>query len=200
LELNEIGAVLLETRQPLFFDAYRRNRASGSFILIDPLTNATVGAGMILERARDRATTDAALLEVDYDTTRVSAAERQTRSGHQPATIWLTARKELAWMLERRLFERGCQVHALSDDVESHLLPELARILNAAGLIVICSEASDEPGERERALSLVGAARFVDIAPGDLSPRDDEAVGQICRMLEQRGLIGPHGFGGGEGI
>ncbi|MCP4434191.1 MAG: sulfate adenylyltransferase subunit CysN [Actinomycetia bacterium] len=48
LELNEIGRVTLRTTQPLFFDEYRRNRETGSFILIDEATNATVGAGMIL--------------------------------------------------------------------------------------------------------------------------------------------------------
>jgi bifunctional enzyme CysN/CysC len=48
LELNEIGRLTMRTTQPLFFDPYRRNRETGSFILIDEGTNATVGAGMIL--------------------------------------------------------------------------------------------------------------------------------------------------------
>jgi len=48
LALNEIGRVQLRTTQPLFFDEYRRNRTTGSFILIDEATNNTVGAGMIL--------------------------------------------------------------------------------------------------------------------------------------------------------
>jgi bifunctional enzyme CysN/CysC len=48
LGLNEIGRVQLRTTQPLFFDEYRRNRTTGSFILIDEASNTTVGAGMIL--------------------------------------------------------------------------------------------------------------------------------------------------------
>ena len=48
LELNEIGRVRLRTTQPLFFDEYRRNRETGSFILIDEVSNNTVAAGMIL--------------------------------------------------------------------------------------------------------------------------------------------------------
>ena len=48
LSLNEIGRVTLRTTAPLFFDEYRRNRSTGSFILIDEATNTTVGAGMIL--------------------------------------------------------------------------------------------------------------------------------------------------------
>ena len=48
LSLNEIGRITLRTTAPLFFDEYRRNRTTGSFILIDETTNNTVGAGMIL--------------------------------------------------------------------------------------------------------------------------------------------------------
>jgi bifunctional enzyme CysN/CysC len=48
LKLNEIGRVTLRTTQPLFFDEYRRNRETGSFILIDEASNNTIGAGMIL--------------------------------------------------------------------------------------------------------------------------------------------------------
>jgi bifunctional enzyme CysN/CysC len=48
LKLNEIGRLLLRTTNPLMADEYRRNRTTGSFILIDETTNATVGAGMIL--------------------------------------------------------------------------------------------------------------------------------------------------------
>jgi bifunctional enzyme CysN/CysC len=47
LGLNEIGRVILRTTAPLFYDEYRRNRATGSFILVDEVTNATIGAGII---------------------------------------------------------------------------------------------------------------------------------------------------------
>jgi len=53
LDLNEIGRVTLRTTRPLLYDEYRRNRATGSFILIDETTNNTVGAGMILGDAND---------------------------------------------------------------------------------------------------------------------------------------------------
>jgi bifunctional enzyme CysN/CysC len=48
LALNEIGRVKLRTTSPLLCDSYRRNRSTGSFILVDEATNATVGAGMII--------------------------------------------------------------------------------------------------------------------------------------------------------
>ncbi len=54
LDLNEIGAVDVKTTLPLFFDPYQTNRTTGSFILIDPLHNATVAAGIIERRNRDR--------------------------------------------------------------------------------------------------------------------------------------------------
>ena len=47
LRMNEIGAVIVETHKPLYFDPYQQNRATGAFILIDPITNETLGAGMI---------------------------------------------------------------------------------------------------------------------------------------------------------
>ena len=59
LGLNEIGRVEIETHQPLMYDEYARNRRTGGFILIDPQTNGTVGAGMIIERALHRGATGA---------------------------------------------------------------------------------------------------------------------------------------------
>ena len=52
LRLNEIGRISLRTQLPLFFDEYRRNRATGSFVLVDEATNNTVAAGMIIGSAQ----------------------------------------------------------------------------------------------------------------------------------------------------
>ena len=61
LELNEIGRVVFTTGKELFFDPYRRNKQTGSFILIDPITNNTSAVGMIIDRvdAKDMVTEDA---------------------------------------------------------------------------------------------------------------------------------------------
>ena len=201
LELNEIGVVSLETHRPLFFDAYRRNRATGSFILIDPVSNLTVAAGMIAERVVREDRTRKALAGVEFERSRLTPAERWERAGHRPVTIWLTARTDVAYLLERELFDRGCLVHVLADDVESHFLPELAKISAAAGLITICTVASDEDGERERARDVVGADQFVDIDPQTLSTKDIEAKDQITHLLETRGFVRPDDRGvGGDGI
>jgi hypothetical protein len=202
LHLNEIGAVAIETHKPLFFDSYRKNRVTGSFIFIDPVTNATVAAGMILERTptQERAT-KAPLLGVEFEKSRLTAAERAARFGHQPVTVWLTSRLEVAYLVERELFDRGCLVHVLADDVDSHLLPGLAKMSSAAGLISICSIASTEPEERERARGLVGADRFIDVDPQTLSLNDLEAAGQVWRLLEDRGFIRKDDRGtSGDGI
>jgi sulfate adenylyltransferase large subunit len=203
LELNEIGVVSLETSRPLFFDTYSTNRLTGSFILIDALTNATVAAGMIHQRSEDSGERDAQskLLDLGFDTSRVTPAERLARFKHHPATVWLTARQELAHLLERRLFDRGCVVQAISDDLDSGLLPEVTRILHTTGAVAICSVSPDAVAERDRAREYAGSERFLEFAPEQLAVSDAEAVDQVCGELERRGLIRPdERFGTGEGI
>jgi sulfate adenylyltransferase large subunit len=202
LELNEIGAVSVETHKPLFFDAYRKNRTTGSFILIDPVTNATVGAGMIAERAQAEDGSRRTMLQgVEFERSRLTAAERWERNGHRPATIWLTARLDLAYLLERELFDRGCHVHVLSDDADSHMLPELAKLSCAAGLITICSVAYSEVDELERAKAVIGEDLFIYVNPESLSSRDTDAAAQVAALLERSGVIAPDERGvSGDGI
>ena len=96
LELNEIGVVGLEAQRPVFFDAYRKNRATGNFILIDPITNETLGAGMISRP------------DLHLHSGPVSEAERLARIGHRPYLIrLLRGNLETAQLLERHLFDLG---------------------------------------------------------------------------------------------
>src|SRR5262249_54571566 len=99
LEMNAIGLVEISAAKPLFFDAYARNRATGSFIIIDPETNATSGAGMIVGPAG--AGESAALHPV-------TSAERVARWGHRGYVVRLGHRRSLAEILERKLFDHGC--------------------------------------------------------------------------------------------
>jgi sulfate adenylyltransferase large subunit len=181
LELNEIGVVAVETQRPLFYDAYASNRTTGAFILIDPLTNATLGAGMIREPETP--------LPVELETGRLTAAERYSRNGHSPAIIWMTARKELAYLLERKLFQRGCQVHVLADEEETHLLPELARISMAAGLITICSPASAATADSTRVRQFADGPSFLELQHRDIAAEDEVAAVQILEMLEARHIL-----------
>jgi hypothetical protein len=203
LRLNDIGAVLLETHRPLFFDPYRRNRATGAFILIDPLSNETVAAGMITGRDPREAPAKRALLDgLQFESMRVAAPERQSRAGHRPATVWLAGSQEVAYALERKLFDRGCQVHVLADQKDSSILPELARIANAAGLITICAVGPEDEEERARARELAGEGQFVEADAAQLPSHTAEAAEAVCRVLEQRGIIRPlaETFSEGGGI
>jgi len=127
LKLNEIGAVAIETFRPLYFDPYRRNRATGAFILIDPLTNETVGAGMITGST-----------ERESSGHRVTAEERHARLGHRAAAVWFTGDADEAHALERRLFDGGCVVNVVTSAA-------MARVSAEAGLISICLGAGDPP-------------------------------------------------------
>jgi hypothetical protein len=187
--MNEIGQVAIETTRPIFFDRYSSNRWTGSFILIDPISNATVAAGMIQEPRRKKGLDRAALLELEFQASRVTPAERYARAGHYPATIWLTARQDLAYLLETKLFQRGCQVHVLAEQVESRILPELAALLNAAGLITIFSVSGVDSAERERARRQVGDIRFFDFESQSLATSDEQAAEQVCAVLDERGIL-----------
>jgi len=203
LELNDVGRVQMETHRPVFFDAYAENRGTGAFILIHPMTNETVGAGMIVapeyqpevaEQARR------ALLEIEFEESRVTPAERFSRYGHFPATVWLSGRRELAYRLERLLFHRGCAVQVLADREESGILPELAEVLHAAGLIVICCADPSSERERERALAYAGADRFLAPAATELPEDDGAAARLVMQRLEQLGVLRRERFDLGEGI
>ncbi len=122
LALNEIGVVELETGKPLFFDPYHANRATGSLVLIDAETNATVAAGMIV---------GASAAHVHRHSGPVAPEERVARFGHGAAVIPVP-RASLAELLERRLFDRGYGVIWLRKATVDGL-----RAVQAAGLIAI---------------------------------------------------------------
>lgn len=126
LELNEIGRVQLALSAPLHFDAYRANHGTGSFIIIDRITNGTVGAGMILERG-SAAESAASVWAEDLAETAgesqavgsaVTAEEREARFGQKPLTILFTGltgsgKTTLARAVERELFDQGRAVTVL---------------------------------------------------------------------------------------
>lgn len=151
LGLNDIGAVTLETTKPIFFDAYSQNRKTGSFILIDPISNATVAAGML----QSGETTDGAHKQA------VAAADRATRYGHGGAVVWV--RTQDIHTLEAMLFASGLHTYA-PDDVSPILLPDLAVHLCRAGLLVLVSST---PGEavHKRLSERLQAQNFALIEP-----------------------------------
>jgi adenylylsulfate kinase-like enzyme len=137
---------------------------------------------------------------LQFEASRLTPAERFARAGHHPAAIWLTARQELAYVLERKLFDRGCHVHVVAEEVESHIVPELAALLHAAGLISIFTGSAPDEEELQRARALVGEAHFLHVEPERLAASDQRAAEQICALLEERGILAGGMFGESEGI
>jgi bifunctional enzyme CysN/CysC len=117
LKLNELGRISLRTRVPLLLDEYTRNASTGSFILIDPETNGTVAAGMVL---RDVAVQTASPNTVRHQSL-VAAADRACRG----RTVWLTGlsgagKSSVAMLVERKLIEKGVPAYVLDGDNLRH--------------------------------------------------------------------------------
>ncbi len=189
LRLNEIGRCAITLSQPIAYDSYRRNRATGGFIVIDRLTNRTVGAGMVLDRStredrRDHWDAEPADLILDSHASHVTVPERAARYGQQPATLLLTGltasgKTTLAYALERRLFDlgRACAVldaramrRGLSRELgftaeeRSENLrrgAEVAKLINDAGLICVAAFVAPSEEVRRRVADVVGPQRFL---------------------------------------
>ncbi|HZI57543.1 MAG TPA: sulfate adenylyltransferase subunit CysN [Verrucomicrobiae bacterium] len=181
LQMNDIATVELETSSPLFFDAYRQNRTTGSFIIIDPLTNATLGAGMI--QAPLSGSGDALPPSAQGPETPVANLERYQRHGHYPA-IFSTARTALAKRLERALFTEEFEVIVVDAGKASFLSAKDSwAILYATGFVVIYANPS--LGAEERAeLKTVAGDSYFDLDTLDLAAEDTDAVPQVLLLAE----------------
>ena len=207
LELNEIGRVSISLSAPLHFDAYRRNRSTGAFIVVDRITNATVAAGMILDKTGDndqKSVWDDEIAETDgnVDVSVVSAEERSARFGQQPATILMTGltgsgKTAIGQAVERKLFEQGRAVAMIdgeavrrglsrdlgftADDRSENLRrsAHLAHTLNDAGLICVASFVSPSEDVRQKVGNLIGSERFLVVHVA--TPID------VCRERDNKG-------------
>lgn len=151
LKLNEIGKVVITTNKELFFDPYMKNKACGSFIIIDPITNNTSAVGMITDKANTSdlftpiADTDKQRME--HGESMVSADERTKRIGQQGRVYWIEGGNEaqqnlLAFTLERRLFDLGHYAAVLTPATcPGGDAPTVARRLADGGIMAICSAA-----------------------------------------------------------
>ncbi|PVZ68966.1 sulfate adenylyltransferase subunit CysN [Pelagibaculum spongiae] len=131
LQLNEIAVCEFTVNRPLAFDAYQNNRGTGSFIVIDRLTNVTIGAGMILSAVDDGA-----------QLSPVTLSERQARLGHSPAVIALEGERaeEVSKLVERRLFDAGIYSAILDNrqlGLGSELQERLIESYTNAGLVLL---------------------------------------------------------------
>lgn len=205
LGLNEVGYVQLSLTQPLACDPYRSNAATGAFILIDRLSNNTVGAGMIVEAGAGRTPGDAwsaePALRLKPRESLVTPAERQNRNGQVPATILLvgltgSGKSRIAYALESRLWDLGRPVNVLygqnmrqglnrdlgftADDRSENLRrsAEVAKLMNDAGLITIAAFVAPHKAIRDKAKQLIGLDRVLEVyctAPIDVLRARDQS-------------------------
>ncbi|CEA00812.1 bifunctional sulfate adenylyltransferase subunit 1/adenylylsulfate kinase [Pseudomonas saudimassiliensis] len=175
LALNEIARVELALERPIAYDDYRANRTTGAFIVIDRMTNGTVGAGMIVAKAQ--ATQHSAGGHGQF--AHVTPSERAIRYGQEPVTLLFTGlsgagKSTLAYAVERRLFDRGraCFVldgKAMRQDLSKgigrdaagraenlHRGARVARQLNQAGLIALGAFVAPTAESRATAKHILG--------------------------------------------
>jgi bifunctional enzyme CysN/CysC/sulfate adenylyltransferase subunit 1 len=194
LRMNEIGSVEFEANVPLFVDAYASNRTTGSFILIDALSNATVGAGMIQEDtvAKRRIALAEAVANLRIPAgSPVSVEERRQRRGHWPAVLLLEGRQELATSLERHLFEQGFEVLHLTDSAVSiDALSETIRVTQAAGIVVVYSGGTLD-AETKRLIATNSEGRFFYLAASKTSHLSEEEHARQALAFAQALRLSP---------
>ncbi|WP_181707740.1 sulfate adenylyltransferase subunit CysN [Chthonobacter rhizosphaerae] len=179
LALNEVGVVNVALSEPIAFDAYTQNRDTGAFIVIDRLSNLTVGAGMV-EFGLRRAT------NIHWQALDVSKESRAALKGQKPAVLWFTGlsgagKSTIANLVEKKLHSLGRHTYTLDGDNIRHGLnkdlgftdadrvenirrvAETARLFVDAGLIVLVSFISPFRSERRLARELVEPGEFLEI-------------------------------------
>lgn len=206
LEMNEIGRVHLSLHRPLNFDSYRKNAPTGAFILIDRLSNATVGAGMIIDRVSIEERPGAGKPKsrnITAEGSLVTPELRRTVAGQTGRTVWLTGlsgsgKSTIAKALEKALLDRGQLAFILDGDNLRHGLnrdlgfsahdrsenirrvAEVARLMNEAGVIVITSFISPYRSDRAQAREIIGGETFLEVYVN--TPLD------VCEERDPKGL------------
>jgi bifunctional enzyme CysN/CysC len=182
LELNDIGTVRVHCHRPIYFDAYRKNRRTGAFVLIDSLSNGTVAAGVIIGPAGEGDRLGAA--SAGPGRSMVSPREREERLGQRGAVVLLSGlpgagKTELAYTLERLLHDQGRLALVVDprdsislDNPEAVTHPEelsastleLARRAADLGIVVLLPFAAPRLSSRQRWQAAVGEQRWHEIA------------------------------------
>jgi bifunctional enzyme CysN/CysC len=192
LELNGIGVVNLELSEPIAFDPYVENRDTGAFILIDRISNHTVGAGLLQFALRRSHNVRSQAVEVD-------PAARSALKAQEPFVVWLTGlpgagKSSIANVVERRLHALGRHTFMLDGDnmrlglskdlgftpadraENNRRAAEVAKLMTDAGLIVLAAFVSPFRQDRATTRALFGEGEFVEVfvdLPAELAEQRD---------------------------
>ena len=208
--LNEIAVCNLSLTQPVAFEPYEIDRGLGGFILMDRITNATVGAGMIqfaLRRSQN----------IHWQALDVTREARAAAKGQKPAVVWFTGlsgsgKSTIANLVEKRLHAEGRHAYILDGDNVRHGLnrdlgfteadrvenirrvAEVARLMADAGLIVLVSFISPFRAERRMAREMMPDGEFievfVDTALEEIEARDPKGLYAKARRGELKNFTG----------
>ena len=210
LHLNEIGVCNLNLDQLIAFDPYEENRDTGGFVLIDRLSNETIGAGLLhfaLRRSQN----------IHWQAIEINREAHALLMGHRPCVVWFTGlsgagKSTIANLVEKKLHALGRHTYLLDGDNVRHGLnkdlgfteadrvenirrvAEVARLMVDAGLIVLVSFISPFRGERRMARSLVQPGEFcevfVDTPIGVAEQRDPKGLYKKARRGELPNFTG----------
>ncbi len=210
LELNHIGVTTISLDQPIAFDPYDANRNLGGFILIDRMTNDTVGLGLIDFALRRASNIHWQAMDVD----RHALAEQK---GQKPAVLWFTGlsgsgKSTIANALQKRLFALGKHSFSLDGDNVRHGLnrdlgftdadrvenirrvANVAKLMSDAGLITLVSFISPFRAERQMARNMMEDGEFIEIhidTPLDVAEqRDVKGLYKKARSGEIKNFTG----------
>ncbi|KKB12020.1 adenylyltransferase [Devosia geojensis] len=196
LELNEVGTVTVATDKPIAFDPYTENGLTGGFILIDRISNRTLGAGTIdfgLRRAQN----------LTYQTFDVNRQVRAQMKAQTPRIVWFTGlsgsgKSTIANLIEKRLTAEGRHAYILDGDNVRHGLnkdlgftdtdrienirrvAEVAKLMADAGLIVLVSFISPFRNERRMAREIAGDIDFLEVYV--------DTPLEVCEARDPKGL------------
>jgi bifunctional enzyme CysN/CysC len=210
LDLNEIAVCNISLDQPVAFDAYEHNQDMGGFILIDRMTNATVGAGLIhfaLRRAQN----------IHWQAVDITRESRATQKGQRPAVLWFTGlsgagKSTIANLVDKKLNSLGRHTILLDGDNVRHGLnrdlgftdadrvenirrvAEVAKLMADAGLIVLVSFISPFRAERQMARDLFHEGEFfevfIDTPLAEAEKRDVKGLYKKARAGQLRNFTG----------
>lgn len=201
LEMNEVGLVRWRLSEPAAFDPYRHLHGTGSFIVIDRISNATAAGGMIVRAVTDALTAKSS--DVVWHELKISKTQRSAQKAQQPVVLWFTGlsgagKSSIANAVEQALFRLGHHSYLLDGDNVRHGLSrdlgftdddrvenirrigEVARLMADAGLVVLTAFISPFRSDRAMVRSLMEPGEFVEIHV--------QASLEACEARDPKGL------------